>query len=117
MEETSQDQDGSEPWVCTVRKGLEHHGPHAWPLPGVGSVVQALTKGCFLLVFEEEPILAQGFTLNGAFSYFETVQGQQHLKTDSVKIVHVVPNQMIWIPFVGSQCLSVGRLTKIRVRR
>ena len=51
---------GTGPWLSAFRPHTWRYGPSAWPLPGVGSLISAVTSGTFLLILRLTPFVEQG---------------------------------------------------------
>lgn len=89
---------GQHPWVTSVKEYAWRWGANAWPLPGVGSWVYALTP-IILLVFDAKQFVSNGLVnFRDVPAFMETDSGRK-LSRESMTIIDMRVCKLAWIPF------------------
>ncbi|CAK0867809.1 unnamed protein product [Prorocentrum cordatum] len=88
---------GCEPWLLSGRAHCCRHGPLAFALPGVASLLFAFDKGVHIQISAISPILEKGFTLKEYPKYLESSDGQSYLDS-SVWTVYLAPQSFLYLP-------------------
>jgi len=94
---------GSCPWTVAFRQNSWRYGPHAWPLPGVGSFVQNLADpvlDVYIIVIPLEEALTHGIAAKDLQAFLDTHSGKQLFHTEA-KVVKLQTgaSAAVWVPY------------------
>ncbi|CAK0851215.1 unnamed protein product [Prorocentrum cordatum] len=89
--------DGCEPWLLSGRMGCCRHGPPAFALPGVASMVYTTEKPVHFQLSEVGPILEKGFCIKEYAKYLESSDGQSFLDANAWA-VRLQPFSFFYMP-------------------
>jgi hypothetical protein len=92
------DDQGSVPWLVTMRLSAWRWGPSAVPLPGVACLLTPVgDSDIWVQAFAAAPLLESGVTPKDLASFLETPSGTTYEHESTV--VHVEQGQVLYLPF------------------
>lgn len=100
---------GTTPWLVACRPFAWRVGPHAWPLPGLGSFVKLhkLPEGleAYLVMIPMGIVISEGVALKDMQAFLETDTGAQASREHG-KVVKLTEGSVAWVPY-ATFCLPV----------
>ena len=96
---------GCKPWLAAFKKETFKFGPKAFPLPGLGSFVVAVSP-MVLQLFTIEPLLAKGISLPDVPQFLEAPAGATYIK-ETLLTVPMKKGTAMWVPY-GYVCITIN---------
>lgn len=92
------DQKGSMPWLTCFNASAWRFGASAWPLPGIGTFVQARTGGVVLQIIEVGGMTSEGIALSDVARFLDTPTGCTHYNNKCTTLP--LPDKAVaWVPY------------------
>lgn len=96
---------GCKPWLTAFKKETFRFGPKAFPLPGLGSFVVAVSP-MVLQLFTIEPLLAKGISLPDVPQFLEAPAGATYIK-ETLLTIPMKKGTAMWVPY-GYVCSTIN---------
>jgi hypothetical protein len=96
---------GAAPWLFTVKPNVLQLRPAAVPLPGLATLLQAVSEDLFLTIFRADDILSQGIILKDIAKFLGSASGFEFIQNNAA-VVHLQKKEVAHLPF-GCYCVPL----------